>query len=303
MAWKGVHITRPARISLTDGQLTVGQDDGEARISLEDIAFVVLDEPRVTLTGAAISACMESGVVLITTDARHTPSGLTLPFHRHHRQSGIAARQIEASAPLRKRLWQALVRAKIDNQAEHLSRRGSPAASALSAMAALVASGDPDNIEARAARDYWRALFSDFVRDDAGDLRNKALNYGYAVTRACVARAVVAYGLLPSIGVHHASQSNSFNLADDLFEPFRPSVDAAVAALSSGRPRTDELTREDRRTLAALPMGDAVIGTETMTLLAATEKTAESLARAFEAGDARSLVVPRYSTGPKPAPA
>lgn len=299
-----MHITRPARISIADGQLTVDQDDGEARISLEDIAFVIVDEQRVTLTGAAISACMEAGVVLITTDARHTPSGLSLPFHRHHRQSGIAASQIEASAPLRKRLWQALVRAKIDNQAEHLARRGSPAASALSAMAALVSSGDPDNVEARAARDYWRALFSDFVRDDPSDLRNKALNYGYAVMRACVARAIVAYGLLPSIGVHHASQTNSFNLADDLFEPFRPSVDTAVAALAIGRQRTDELTRDDRRTLAALPMGDTVIGTETMTLLAATEKSAESLARAFETGDAKTLVVPRYSAVPTvPTPA
>lgn len=296
-----MHITRPARISLADGQLTVSQDDGEARVPLEDIAFVVLDEPRVTLTGAAVSACMEAGVALIITDGRHTPSGLALPFHRHHRQSGIAARQIEASAPLRKRLWQALVRAKIDNQAAHLAHLGHPNASALSAMAALVASGDPDNIEARAARDYWRTLFSDFVRDDPGDLRNKALNYGYAVIRACVARAIVAYGLLPSIGVHHASQTNAFNLADDLFEPFRPFVDTAVATLAAGRRRTDELTRDDRRTLAALPMGDTIIGSESMTLLAAAEKSAESLARAFDMGDVKALLAPRYSAAPATA--
>lgn len=299
MAWKGVHVTRPARIGLADGQLTVGQDDGEARIPLEDIAFVILDEPRVTLTGAVVAACMDAGVALVTTDQRHVPSGLTLPFHRHHRQAGVAARQLAATAPLRKRLWQSLVCSKIENQAAHLARLGHPNAAALAAMTGLVSSGDGGNVEARAARDYWRALFTDFIRDDPSDLRNKALNYGYAVVRACIARAIVAYGLLPSIGVHHASRTNGFNLADDLFEPFRPLVDARVVTLAAGRDRTEELTRDDRRALAAMPIGMAKLGPETMTILAATEKAAESLARAFEAGDTKALVVPRFA--PEPA--
>jgi CRISPR-associated protein Cas1 len=246
---------------------------------------------------------MEAGVALVTTDERHTPSGLTLPFHRHHRSAGVAICQIGASGPLRKRLWQALVRAKIENQAAHLARIGHANAFALSAMTALVTSGDPDNVEARAARDYWRSLFSGFIRDDSTDFRNKALNYGYAVVRACIARAIVAYGLLPSIGVHHASQVNAFNLADDLFEPFRPLVDAAVAKLAEGRSRTEELTREDRRALAGLPMNDTRLGAETMTLLSATEKSAESMARAFEVGDARELVLPGFASGPAMATA
>ena len=245
-----------------------------------------------TVTGAVIAACMEAGVALITTDSRHTPSGLTLPFHRHHRQAGVAARQFEASGPLRKRLWQTLVRAKIENQAALLAERGHPNAAALRAMIALVASGDPGNVEARAARDYWKSLFEGFIRDDASDLRNKALNYGYAVVRACVARAIVACGLLPSIGVHHASQVNSFNLADDLFEPFRPLVDRSVAGLAEGREPNSELTKDDRRALAALPLGELGLSGEAMTLLAAAERSAESLARAFETGDAKALRLP-----------
>jgi CRISPR-associated protein Cas1 len=106
MAWRGVHLTRPARLSLADRQMVVAQDGEDLRLALEDIAWVVLDTPQATLTTALISACMEAGVVLVTTDARHTPSGMTLPFHRHHRQASVAALQVAASAPLRKRLWQ-----------------------------------------------------------------------------------------------------------------------------------------------------------------------------------------------------
>ena len=218
-----------------------------------------------------------------------------MPFHRHHRQAGIAARQLEASGPLRKRLWQTLVRAKIENQAALLAERGHPNAAALRAMINLVASGDPGNVEARAARDYWRSLFDGFIRDDASDLRNKALNYGYAVVRACIARAIVACGLLPSIGVHHASQVNSFNLADDLFEPFRPLVDRAVARLAEGREPHSELTKDDRRLLAGLPLAETELSAEKMTILAAADRSAESLARAFETGAPKVLRLPALS--------
>lgn len=265
------------------------------RIPLEDAAYVILDDPRVTLTGAVIAACMDAGVIVITTDSRHTPSGVTLPFHRHHRQAGVAVRQLEASGPRRKRIWQALVRAKIENQAALLAERGHTNAAALSAMAALVASGDPGNVEARAARDYWQSLFNSFIRDDPSDLRNKALNYGYAVIRACIARAIVACGLIPSIGVHHVSQVNSFNLADDLFEPFRPLVDRAVADLTAGRDSQTDLTKEDRRLLAGLPFSEIELSGEVMTILAATERSAKSLARAFESGDAKPLLLPALS--------
>lgn len=159
-------------------------------------------------------------------------------------------------------------------------------------MISLVASGDPGNIEARAARDYWRSLFDGFIRDDPSDLRNKALNYGYAVVRACIARAIVACGLLPSLGVHHASQVNSFNLADDLFEPFRPLVDRAVVGIAEGRETCSDLTKDDRRALASLPLGELDLSGQVMTLLAAAERSAESLAHAFETGDVKALHLP-----------
>ena len=215
MAWRGVHITQPARLTLADGQIVFTREDGVVRLAIEDVAWMVIDTPQVMLSTALISACMDAGMVLITTDRTHTPSGLILPFHRHHRQAEIAALQMAISAPLKKRLWQTIVQAKIANQAAVLTECGQNA-TALLAMTRLVGSGDPDNTEARAARAYWPRLFVNFVREDANDKRNALLDYGYAVVRSAVARALVAAGLLPAFGVNHASMTNAFNLADDL---------------------------------------------------------------------------------------
>lgn len=295
MAWKGVHINRPARLSWRDGHLVVAQDDGETRLPLEDVAWIVLDGGHATLTASLVSACMAAGIALVFTDERHTPSGLALPFHRHHRQAAVAGLQTGLSQPAKKRLWQALVVAKIENQAAALNLCRPGEDSPLMAMARLVGSGDPDNVEARAARDYWKRLFPAFVREDAGDRRNAMLNYGYAVVRAAVARALVASGFLPCFGLHHDSATNAFNLADDLFEPFRPFVDRLVFGLSDGGERRDgEMTVDDRRALAGALNADAVAGAETVSLLTATEKAAESLVRAIEANAPALLVLPRF---------
>ena len=293
MAWRGVHITQPSRLSLADGQIVVGRDDGDVRLPIEDVAWVVIDTPQAALTTALISACMDAGTVLIVTDRTHTPSGMILPFHRHHRQAEIAAIQIGISVPLKKRLWQVMIQAKIGNQAAMLTACGQDS-SALAAMARLVGSGDPDNTEARAARAYWPRLFADFIRDDASDKRNALLNYGYAIIRSAVARALVASGLLPAFGVNHASIVNAFNLADDLVEPFRPYVDRAVWQITAqGRVRKGETTVEERRTLASILTETTVFGRETVSLLVATEMAAESLVRAMEQNSAALLQLPR----------
>jgi CRISPR-associated protein Cas1 len=293
MAWRGVHITQGGRLSLSDGQMVIGRDDGEVRLPVEDVAWVVIDTPRVFLSSALIAAFMDAGVTMIVTDHTHTPSGVVLPFHRHHRQAGIAAIQAGASAPLKKRLWQMMVQTKISNQAANLEACGQNPA-ALAAMPKLVGSGDPDNTEARAARAYWPRLFVDFVREDANDKRNGLLNYGYAVVRSAVARALVGSGLLPAFGVNHASVSNAFNLADDLMEPFRPFVDRAVWRITGReRPMSLESTLEERRTLVSVLTETASFGREIVSLLSATEMAAESLVRAMEHNRAALLRLPR----------
>lgn len=283
MAWRGLHLTQPSRLSYADGQIVVAQDDGEVRLSLEDVAWVVLNSPRSTLTSSLLSACMTAGVVMMVTDESHTPSGLALPFHRHHRQADVARIQIETRAPLKKRLWQTIVRTKIENQAGALDAVGVGGGHTLREMARRVGSGDPANIEAQAARYYWGKFWPDFRRDDDGDRRNKMLNYGYAVIRSGVARALVASGLLPAFGLKHASISNAFNLADDIVEPLRPFVDVlAWNTAGNGAPSRDDLTLEDRRAMAGVLLAQAQLGDETLTLLTGTEKMAELLVRCLE---------------------
>jgi CRISPR-associated protein Cas1 len=293
MAWKGVHISRPARLSYRDRQLIVSQDGGEVVMPVEDVAWIVLDNSQVSLTATLVSACMDAGVAIVFSDERHLPSGLALPFHRHHRQASIVQLQLGASQPLKKRLWQALVTTKIDNQTACLIACGRPSAP-VAAMARLVASGDPENIEARAARGYWSLLFSGFTRAAEDDLRNKMLNYGYAVVRAGIARALVAHGFLPCIGLFHASAANAFNLADDVFEPFRPVVDRKVFEMSgNGADAAGELTVQHRRNLAGLLGADIQSGGEIVSVLTAADRACASLARAMEASSPALLCLPR----------
>ncbi|WP_345934763.1 MULTISPECIES: type II CRISPR-associated endonuclease Cas1 [Tistrella] len=291
MAWRGVHISQPSRLTVRDRQLVVAQDDGEVTLAIEDIAWLVLDTPQVSVTGALLSTLVESGVAMIVPDARHHPAGVLLSFHQHHAQAHIAHLQTGITQPLKKRLWQGLVVAKIRNQAALLNQLGRPQAKAVFAMADRVGSGDPDNIEAQAARAYWSALFSDFTRADEADRRNALLNYGYAVVRAGLARACVASGLLPAFGIHHASRSNAFNLVDDLIEPFRPFVDR-VAHDRAMDHRSDDLTIDDRRHMAAILHQNAAIGRDRMSILAATEIVTMSMVRTMEHNSAALLQTP-----------
>jgi CRISPR-associated protein Cas1 len=201
--------------------------------------------------------------------------------------------QTEAKESLKRRVWQALVRQKIRNQSALLAALGKADAATLKEIARHVEPGDPDNVEARAARFYWGRLFADFTRDDPTDRRNKLLNYGYAVVRAGVARALVASGFVPALGVSHQGGANAFNLADDLFEPFRPFVDRLAWTTSAdGTGKEGDLAVEDRRAMAGALLLDARLGDDKVSLLVAAELSAASLVRAFEEEKADRLLLP-----------
>jgi CRISPR-associated protein Cas1 len=291
MAWRSLHLSQASRLSLADGQIVIEQEDGTVRLPIEDVACLVLDTPKATLSAALLSACMGGGVVVISTDSTHLPNGVMLPFHGHHRQADVARRQVDMGEPLKKRLWQAIIRRKIANQAAVLAARGIDGASTLAEMAHHVGSGDPDNTEARAARYYWQNLFRQFRRDDEADRRNKLLNYGYAIARSAVGRALVANGLLPAFGLRHASVTNAFNLADDLLEPFRPFVDMLACAHAEDNDQCD-LTLTDRRNMVGAILAETRMGDESMTLLAASELASSSLVRSIVANDASAITLP-----------
>jgi CRISPR-associated protein Cas1 len=254
---------------------------------------MVIDTPQASLSVPLLTACMEAGVAVIITDPKHLPSGVMLPFHRHFRQGGMARLQVDQTEPFRKRLWQAVVRTKIENQGAVLKVLGRADSGPLAAMARLVGSGDPENVEARAARAYWSRLWSNFRREDEADLRNALLNYGYAVLRACVARALVGMGFLPAFGIHHASVTNAFNLADDMLEPFRPFIDLLAWRHLGGMDEARAMGLEDRQAMAGAMMENATMGEDEVTLLVAAERLAVSLARAMEERRVEALLLPR----------
>jgi len=291
MAWRGVHISEAARLSIANKQLVVEQSGEPVHLPVEDLAWIILDTPKATITTAALAILMDAGIAVLQCDDRHLPAGIALPFHAHYRQGDIARRQIATTVPFRKRTWQDIVRFKIINQADVLVLTNRPGVQQLRTMAKRVASGDSANIEAQAARHYWKCLFAEFRRGE-DDRRNALLNYGYAVMRACIARALVASGLLPAFGVHHDNAANAFNLADDMLEPFRPFVDLAVFRHISDFPDGEKLSIEDRRAMAAQPNTSVLIDGDQVTALVACERVAQSFVRSIQAGDWSLLKLP-----------
>lgn len=260
------------------------------RVPLDDVAAVIVHAHGVTWTTNLAVALAERGAPLVLCGPNHAPVGVVLPLDGHHAQNARMRSQWEASKPLAKQLWSRMVAAKIRWQAAVLEANGRERA-ALDMMLRRIRSGDPDNIEAQAARRYWPLLMgAAFRRDrDAPDV-NGLLNYGYTVMRSLVARSVVAAGLHPSIGIHHANRGNAFALADDLVEPFRPLVDLlAVKLAATGHDTVDSLTKRAFAGLIAidLPGPDGIT-----TVAVAAQRLAQSLARSFESGDASALIPP-----------
>jgi CRISPR-associated protein Cas1 len=292
-------IQNPAKLSLRKTQLNVSNDEGDFTLPLEDVTALVLESPQVTLTSSLLAACQENGVAVVTCDETHMPNGVLLPFHPHSRQSRVAQVQMSWSESLRKRLWQRIIQSKITNQADCLDQCvGATESIRLRALIGRVGSGDPDNIEAQAAREYWPRLFGkDFRRGEGGTI-NAALNYGYAVLRAFVARSQVSYGLLPAFGLHHSNELNAFNLTDDVMEVFRPFVDLQVFDLLKGgqiEPNALSLPASVRQTLASIGSRTCSYDGQIHTIANASDKMAAALVSAIEARTPALFVMPGHS--------
>ncbi|MFQ3598763.1 MAG: type II CRISPR-associated endonuclease Cas1 [Chloroherpetonaceae bacterium] len=296
-------FTSPAHLSTRYEQLVIKPREGdEANVPMEDIGVVMIESPEVTLSAAALSKLTAYNVAVVVCDAQHLPSGLLLPIDGNSVQTERFLAQLAAKLPLKKQLWQQTVAAKILNQALHLEYLGKTAEN-LRRLSKQVQSGDKGNREAQAAKLYWKSLFEgeEFSRDRFGAPPNNLLNYGYAVLRAAVARALVGSGLLPTIGIHHQNRYNAFCLADDIMEPYRPFVDAVVYRLWQSRDKTVEmfdLTKEHKRALLQiLTLPTEMLG-ERSPLLVALSQTTASLVRCFQ-GEATDMIYPRF-TAPKP---
>ncbi|MCA9225704.1 MAG: type II CRISPR-associated endonuclease Cas1 [Planctomycetales bacterium] len=292
MIKRTIEISRDAaHLAVRNRQLLV-QRDGKTigSIPCEDVGVVLVDHPAATYSHAALAALADSDAALVVCGRNHLPTAMLLPLADHSQVVWRINDQLNASKPLQKQLWRQLIQAKIRAQAANLPPH-SRARSKLLDMARGVRSGDPNNVEAHAARVYWQHFLPDhrFRRDADGDGLNSLLNYGYAVVRAAVARAIVAAGLMPAIGLKHSNRSNAFCLADDLIEPLRPLVDDRARDLREQG--YDRLTSEAKTGLLSLLADPVWITGERSPLMVSLHRYCASLVKCFR-GEAKSLEIP-----------
>lgn len=314
MLKRTLYFGNPAHLYMRKQQLCISinkqeeTDDLDKVITrpIEDIGMVVLENKQITLTHALLNSFMEHNVAVVSCDDTFLPSGLFMPLNGNTIQNERFRAQLEASEPLKKQLWAQTVSAKLHNQTVVLnsvlidkkissSRQESIATAVklLSNLAADVKSGDSGNKEARGAAVYWQNIFPpelEFIRDRFGKAPNNLLNYGYAIVRACVARALVGSGLLPTLGIHHKNKYNAYCLADDVMEPYRPYVDKLVLNIMQ-QGDYSELTLPIKQQLLKLPEHTVMINEEQSPLMVAAQKTAASLAKCFD-GSKRKILYP-----------
>lgn len=317
-----IEISRQAvHLSVRHEQLViqpVNEDKSAATtIPCEDIGVVCIDHPGVSYSHQALMALMRSGAAVVVCGRDHLPTGVLLPFSTHSEVLWRVNEQINATEPRKKRLWQQIVRAKVQRQARNLPQ-DSPAARFLRQLAEEVRSGDKDNIEAQAARVYWSAWLDprgcgDWLSSitahqteqlatnntwrrnrDAPDPINRMLNYGYSVMRAAIARALVCAGLFPALSVFHRNRANPFALADDLIEPFRPLVDARVRQLYRTKPMSDvELDQAVKAALLQLLTHPVRCGETTGPLMVSLHRLTASFSRCLR-GECKLLMLPDW---------
>lgn len=294
MIKKSILIENKASITARNNQLVVNSEIRESTIPIEDIGFLVIDNPEIYLSIPAMNQLIENNTAVIVCGKNHLPNGLFMNLNSHHIQQEIFKYQIEASLPLKKQLWQQTVTEKIKNQGILLERiTGNK--NQLDFLASKVLSGDTSNMEGVAAGIFWKGFFDiPFKRERFGDYPNNFLNYGYAILRAATARALAGSGLLNTLGIHHKSKYNAFALADDIMEPFRPLVDAKVYEIMQ-KYEQQELNTVIKSELVQVLTNTVYFKDDKSPLMIGLQKTASSLQQCFS-GQRKKIKYPQLWT-------
>ncbi|WP_438969292.1 type II CRISPR-associated endonuclease Cas1 [Nonlabens sp.] len=287
----------PAYLSTKNDQLVVSfpdEDQEKKTIPIEDLGYIVLEHPQITITTGLIRKLVDNKTAVITCNAQHLPTGFLQPLQGHSEQTERYRHQLNASVPLKKNLWQQTVIAKIENQALHFKKLGKNPLR-LHRYAKEVKTADHNNQEALAAAFYFQNLFDipDFSRNQKGVAPNGLLNYGYAILRAVTARALISSGLLPSIGIFHSNKYNAFTLADDVMEPYRPFVDHIVWELVVSGENIEEVSTALKAQLLMIPAMDVFIDGKNSPLMNAMSRTTNSLWECFY-GSSRKILYPKF---------
>jgi CRISPR-associated protein Cas1 len=286
-----VEITKDAcHLALDRGFMTVRHDGQEiGRVPLDTISAVIANAHGTTYTNNLLVQLAKQNSMFVFCGSNHAPVAYLWSVDGFYQQAGRMEAQVKAPVPTVKRLWQQLVKSKISHQAVIIEALGQPVVP-IRALVAQVKSGDPDNIEAQAARRYWPMVFgNEFRRDQDAEGVNALLNYGYTIIRSTVARSIMAAGLHPSFGLHHSNTMNAMRLVDDVMEPFRPYVDFCVYHLKQAG--KEEVNQETKRTLAGLAEMEMIGSRGATSLKQCTQNLAISLAQVF-LGEAEELDIP-----------
>lgn len=294
MAWRIVTIENPAYLSIKNQQLQIKQEEIMS-LPIEDINALVIDSYGVTLSTQLLSELAQSKVLVVICNQNHLPNAIILPYEIHSRHAKITDAQLSLTKPMKKRLWQRIICQKITNQALVLEYFNLPHSVDLFKLATQIKSGDTDNRESIAARLYFDDLLDGATRQSP-IWYNSALNYTYTLVRTMIARQLAASGLATSQGLFHRNQLNSFNLADDLIEPFRPLVDKFIIDTFSYKISSlddHSLTKEERHQLLDIFNYSVIINNRKYSLKFAIEAEVESFAKAILIGNSNELSLPK----------
>ena len=291
MLKKSILLENKASISTKNLQLVIKTETRESTIPIEDIGYLVVDHPEIYLSIPALNLLIDNNTAVIICNTNHLPNGMFLNLNSHHIQQEIFKNQINASAPLKKQLWQQTIIEKITNQGILLQKITSKNNN-FEFLASKVLSGDSANMEGVAANFYWKSFFEhNFKRERFGDYPNNFLNYGYAILRAATARALSGSGLLNTLGIHHKSKYNAFALADDIMEPFRPIVDEKVAEIMQ-KYSEQELNTQIKAELLQILTRTVYFKEDKSPLMVALQKTASSLQQCYT-GERKKIKYPK----------
>ncbi len=280
MGYINVFLSTPCSVLIKNKQLVI-QGESTHSFPVEDMNALMIESSETTVSGYALQTLADNGVVVFTCDRMHLPNGVLLPLNAYYRSLKILNCQLSITKPLKKQLWQSIVKRKIENQAACVKLATDDDADDLISLAGEVCSNDSKNVEAVAANLYFKKLFGkDFLRREESFV-NSALNYGYSLVRGVIARTLSVLGFEPSFGLHHCNELNNFNLADDLIETYRPVVDLMVHNLCG----YDDLTPDVKKKLFSILNCDVLISNEIQPLSYAVELTVRSLRRSYETNE------------------
>ena len=291
MGYKTLLFSTPCKLRVKNFQLVYKSQETEDEISipLEDISSIILENMQIEVTNYLLSACGEYNITLFSCDKKHQPNVILIPFYQHSRNTKVALNQINITEPLKKRLWQKIIKQKIKNQSNVLKILFNN--DCLDTFVTKVKSGDITNIEAFVSKQYWGLLFENFKRH-SDTKHNAALDYGYAIVRGTLAKYISSSGLIPCLGIHHCNELNSFNLVEDLIEPFRPFVDLLVSKLDTLT--NPELSKDDKAYLLNILNMQCQYKGEQITVQNACERICQTFVKSIDKNNTNMLELPQF---------